>query len=82
MYIPNPSLLPIHGFPLKRTTSTVCIDFQLELISKEINQFCKKQNEMQHHLAVETPTVSLRKFTEQSGRKSHNKENQTSVCDE
>ncbi len=36
----------------------------------------------QYHLAVETPTVSLRKFTEQSGRKSHNMENQTSVCDE
>ncbi len=34
-----------------------------------------------HHLAVETPTVSLRKFTEQSGRKSHNKENKASVCD-
>ena len=32
-------------------------------------------------LAVETPTVSLRKFIEQSGRKSHNKENQTTVCD-
>ncbi len=32
--------------------------------------------------AVETPTVSLRKFTEQSGRKSHSKEKQTSVCDE
>ncbi len=37
---------------------------------------------MQHHLAVKMPTVSLRKFTEQSGRKSHSKENQTSVCDE
>ncbi len=37
---------------------------------------------LQHPLAVETPTVSLRKFTEQSGQKSHNKENQTSVCDE
>ncbi len=35
---------------------------------------------LQHHLAVETSTVSLRKFTEQSGRKSH-KENQTTVCD-
>ncbi len=33
-------------------------------------------------IAVETSTVSLRKFTEQSGRKSHNEENQTSVCDE
>ncbi len=33
-------------------------------------------------LPVEMPTVSLRKFTEQSGRKSHNKENQTTVCDE
>ena len=31
---------------------------------------------LQHHLAVEMPTVTLRKFTEQSGRKSHNKENQ------
>ncbi len=39
---------------------------------------------LQHHLAVETPTVSLRKFTEHSslsGRKSHNKENQTTICD-
>ena len=36
---------------------------------------------LQHHLVVETPTVSLRKFTEQSGRKSHNKENQTTACD-
>ncbi len=35
---------------------------------------------MQLHLAVETPTGSLLKFTEQSGRKSHNKENETSVC--
>ncbi len=32
-------------------------------------------------VGVETPTASLRKFTEQSGRKSHNKENQTTVCD-
>ncbi len=29
----------------------------------------------------DAPTVSLRKFTEQSGWKSHNKENQTTVCD-
>ncbi len=39
-----------------------------------------KKKRLQHNLAVETPTVSLRKFTEQSGRKSH-KENQTTVCD-
>ena len=35
---------------------------------------------MQHHLAVEMPTGSLKKFTEQSGQKSHSKANKTSVC--
>ena len=41
----------------------------------------KQNKKKNHHLAVEMPTVSLRKFTEQSGRKSHNKENQNTVCD-